>query len=156
MYNQESGAGSDEIRTQNFSAANRPESLLLQLIGYGIVSGAALAIDAALLYLLVRWAGWHYIVASSVSFIAGAFVAYTLSVHFVFRTRHVENRAIEFSYFLLLGLLGLFVNSAAMSVAVTGFGLGLLQAKFLAAISTFLTNFGLRRRLLFSPARATE
>lgn len=125
-------------------------------MGYGLVSAVALAIDAAILQVLVKQAGWHYLRASAVSFIAGAGVAYLLSVRFVFRFRRLSNRAVEFSYFLALGVVGLLVNAAAMSIAVTGVGLGLITAKLFAAICTFTTNLVLRRGLLFAAPRTSE
>jgi len=119
-----------------------------------LVSGAALALDAVILQTLVTIAKWHYLPASAVSFVVGAAVAYLLSVRFVFRSRQVDNRMLEFCYFFGLGLVGLIVNAAALSIAVTGVGLGLMTAKLLAAVCTFSTNFALRRRLLFSTSRS--
>jgi putative flippase GtrA len=128
-------------------------ALCLEVVGYGLVSAVALAIDAAILQTLVTIADWHYLPASTVSFIAGAAVAYTLSVRFVFRSRQLDNRVLEFGYFLGLGLVGLLVNAVALSVVISGVGLGLMTGKLVAAVCTFGTNFVLRRRLLFSPSR---
>jgi putative flippase GtrA len=127
-----------------------------ELVGYGLASVAALAADAGILRALVTVAGWHYLPASAVSFIAGAAVAYLLSIRFVFRFRQVSNGALEFGYFVALGLVGLLVNAAVLAIAISSAGLGLITAKLIAAICTFATNFMLRRKLLFSPARITE
>ena len=146
-------------RARTLSTPLRPDRLLslralcLEVFGYGLVSAVALAIDAAILQTLVTIAEWHYLPASAVSFVAGAVVAYVLSVRFVFRSRQVDNRVLEFSYFLGLGLVGLIVNSIALSIAITGVGLGLMTGKLVAAVCTFSTNFVVRRRLLFSPSR---
>ena len=68
---------------------------LTELLGYAAVSAAALALDICILKLLVTISGWHYIPASAVSFIAGAALAYALSVRYVFSVRASSNRAWE-------------------------------------------------------------
>jgi putative flippase GtrA len=135
-------------------ANNDPlRTLGLELVGYALASGAALAVDMAILASLVKLAHWPYLLAASLSFFSGATVAYLLSVKFVFRHRQVGKRPLEFSYFVGLGLLGLAVNAATLFVAVSGAGLDLMLAKLLAAAATFLTNFTVRRQMLFAPAR---
>jgi putative flippase GtrA len=134
----------------------RPSQLLLrdaslELLGYAVASAVALGIDLTTLRLLVEGAGWHYLPSSAVAFVAGAGVAYLLSARFVFRTRRFRSRTLEFSSFVALGVVGLVVNAATLSVAISAVGLGLVTAKLLAAICTFATNFTLRRKLLFSP-----
>ena len=133
----------------------RGTGLLTELVTYGVVSAAALALDAGLLLLLVRAAHWHYIPASIAAFTAGAIFAYVLSVRFVFRFRKIDNRALELGYFIGMGLAGMVVNAAMLSIAITLLGLDLLVAKLLAAACTFLTNFSLRRAILFSPRSAS-
>jgi len=127
--------------------------LVLELLGYGLASAVALAVDVAALEALVKLAGWHYLAAASVSFIAGGIVAYLLSVRFVFRFRQMDDHALELSCFVGLGVVGLAVNAALMFMAVTWAGLQLFTAKLLAALFTFATNFVLRRQMLFTPAR---
>lgn len=127
--------------------------LSFELFGYAIASAVALGVDMGLLKALVSLAGWHYLVAATVSFIVGAVVAYTLSVRLAFGSRRVTNRSVEFLYFAGLGVVGLGVNAAAISVCVGLVGLALMQAKLVAATCTFVTNFSLRRALLFTPRK---
>jgi putative flippase GtrA len=128
--------------------------LLLEVSGYAAVSLVALAVDTAVLYAFVNFAGWHYLPASVPAFAAGASVAYFLSVRWVFRFRQLRHRSLECASFVALGLAGLLVNAAALSVAIDAAGLGLITAKVLAAGCTFATNFTLRRQLLFVPPKA--
>lgn len=134
---------------------NAVRKLLWEVSGYGLVSAIALAVDMSLLRGLVNWAGWHYLPASAVAFSAGATVAYLLSVRFVFPVRKLHNPYLEFISFLGLGLAGLVVNAAALFVAISAAGLGLITAKLLAAGCTFATNFTLRRQFLFSPPKVS-
>jgi putative flippase GtrA len=128
--------------------------LFTEVLGYGLVSLVALAVDASVLYVFVNVVGWHYLLASVLAFSAGATVAYLLSVRFVFRFRHLRNPSLEFASFVALGLAGLLVNAAALFVAISAAGLGLITAKVLAAGCTFATNFTLRRQFLFVPPKA--
>lgn len=128
--------------------------LVTEALSYGLVSAVALGLDTSVLYGLVNWAGWHYIPASIVAFSAGAVMAYALSVRFVFSVHRLQNTYAEFISFLALGGVGMAINAAALFVAVSTVGLGLITAKLLAAGCTFATNFTLRRQLLFSPPKA--
>ncbi len=135
--------------------ANSVRKLAAEMFGYGVVSAVALAVDISILQSLVKLAGWHYLVASTFAFSAGAAVAYVLSVRFVFESHRLGSQALEFGYFVALGLAGLLVNAGALFVAVSAAGLDLVTAKLCAAVCTFATNFTLRRQLLFSPSRAS-
>jgi putative flippase GtrA len=135
------------------SSASPLRNLIPELLGYTLASGVALLVDVTVLAALVKQADWPLLAAASLAFIAGATVAYLLSVKFVFRHRRIERRPWEFGYFIGLGLVGLAVNDAMLFVAVSGAGLGLVVAKVLAAGATFATNFTLRRQILFAPVR---
>jgi putative flippase GtrA len=138
------------------SSGSPLRNLIPELLGYAWASGVALLVDVTVLAVLVKRAYWPLLAAASLAFIAGATVAYLLSVKFVFRHRQVPRRPLEFGYFVGLGLVGLAVNDAMLFVAVSGAGLGLVVAKVLAAGATFATNFTLRRQMLFAPARVRE
>ena len=124
---------------------------LFELMAYGIVSVLALVTDTLILRCLVMDADWNYIPASILSFVSGAVVAYLLSVRFVFRGHKTTNHALEFGYFLMLGLAGLVVNTIVLWLAVGIARRNLIASKLLASACTFITNFVLRRSLLFSP-----
>jgi putative flippase GtrA len=121
-----------------------------ELVGYGLATVVAFALDIGLLTLLVSRAGMHYVIAASLSFIAGGVLLYVLCVRFVFRARRVANRTLELSYFVALGVAGLVVQTVVMVVAVDLLGAHYLLAKLSAACCTFIANFLLRRTLLFS------
>lgn len=129
--------------------------LIREAIGYGAASACALAVDVAVLWTLVRFCGWGYLTAATASYLAGAVVAYRLSVTLAFKEHRLQNRRYEFVGFVLIGTLGIAVNAAVMSIAVRYLGLHYLLAKGLAAGFTFGCNFIVRRQLLFvrhSPA----
>ncbi len=124
-------------------------TLVIEAAKYAAVSVVALIVDTGLLLALTDYAGWYYLFAAAVSFLAGAVIAYALSVKFVFSAHRLHNRELEFVAFVLIGLAGLAVNVLVLSIAHGKLGIELLLAKGLAAGCTFLTNFALRRQLLF-------
>jgi putative flippase GtrA len=128
--------------------------LFVEAAKYAAASAAALIVDTGLLLLLTRIAGWYYLLAATASFLAGATVAYVLSVRFVFTAHRLHSRSLEFTSFVLLGLFGLAVNSLVLFVTVGRLGMDLLYAKAVAACFTFLANFALRRQLLFRAGAA--
>ena len=98
---------------------------------------------------LARRSGEALVERRERSAVVGAAVAYVLAVRFVFHAHRLHNRELEFLSFVLIGLVGLAVNVLVLSVAHGRLGMDLLPAKGVAAGCTFLTNFGLRRQLLF-------
>ena len=125
------------------------KAVLHEALGYAVVSGCALLADMALLALLVQVGGWHYLAAATTSFVAGACIAYSLSVRFVFSEHKLHNRRTEFLGFIALGGIGIAVNAAVIYAAVAWFGLHYLIAKCVAAGCSFGCNFVARRQLLF-------
>ncbi len=125
--------------------------LLLELFRYGMVSAIALIVDLGCLLLLAQLL--HYLLAATLSFILGGVVAYFLSVRFVFQHRKLDRVSTELSLFIALGLVGLIINAAIISLSVGHWSLSLPFAKMLAAGGTFTSNFILRKCLLFTAAR---
>ena len=125
------------------------DNLVNEAARYAAASAVALLADAGLLLALTRYAGLHYLFAATVSFMVGATIAYALSVRFVFRAHRLRNRELEFAGFVLIGLVGLAVNMLLLFIVHGQLGINLLLAKCCAAGGTFLTNFALRRQLLF-------
>src|SRR5580692_8487000 len=103
--------------------------LFTEAARYAAASAVAYVLDTGLLLILTRYAGWYYLLAATVSFLAGATVAYVLSVRFVFSAHRLRNRKLEFTSFVLLGLFGVAINLLVMFVTVGRLGMDLLYAK---------------------------
>jgi len=131
------------------------KTILKEAIGYGFASLAALAADMTVLWLLVRFLSVNYLVAATVSFVAGVFISYVLSVSLVFKTRRLTDRRTEFVAFTVLGSLGVGINAGVMGVAVRYGGLHYIMAKCVAAGFTFMCNFVARRQMLFARPSVT-
>jgi putative flippase GtrA len=120
---------------------------------YFLVSCIGLTIDTALLLFLKSLLGVPYIIAGTLSFVAGSIVGYFLCAHYVFetpgRTPHVG-----LTLFVLLGGVGLGINAIVLAGAVELAHAPILIAKGASAICTFFVNYWLRRRWVFMPAAA--
>lgn len=125
-------------------------ALVREIIPYALVTAVAFAVDVALLTVLVEVAGWPPVAAAAVGFIVGGFVAYLLSVRFVFRYRRVGDRRVEATSFIALGLVGLAINVGLMALAIELLAVHYLVGKLCAATVTFLVNYALRRLVLFT------
>jgi putative flippase GtrA len=126
---------------------------LREFIAYGLATCVAFAFDVGLLTLLVSGAGLHYLLGAAISFLSGGALLYWLSVRFVFRYRRLVNRSAEFSSFIALGVVGLIIQTLVMRLAVGEFHVHYLLGKLAAAGCTFVTNYLLRRTVLFSERR---
>ncbi len=124
-----------------------------EAFGYGAASVCALSVDLGILWGLVRFFSWDYLAAATVSFLAGATVAYGLALKLAFTHHRLRDRRAEFLGFVAIGGAGLAVNSSVMSIAVRYFGLHYLRAKCVSASLTFMCNFLVRRSLLLAPQR---
>lgn len=124
--------------------------LLRESFVYAAGAAAGFAVDFGLLWLLVEHAGLHYLVAATISFLAGTVVVYWVSVRHAFRYRRVADRRIEFGYFATIGAIGVGLNLFLMFALVEWLSLHYLLAKVGAAGVSFVANFAMRRWLLFT------
>ena len=127
-----------------------------ELVRYGLGAAAAFSVDAALLALQVELLHVHYLVAATISFLAGTAVVYWVSIRYAFSFRRLSDGPSEFGIFAAIGALGVLLNLAGMYVSVEGLHLHYLIGKVLSAAITFVTNFGLRRLLLFTPSHRAD
>jgi putative flippase GtrA len=117
---------------------------------------AAFCVDLAVLTLLVEFTAIHYLVAATTAFVLGTAVVYWVSVRHAFVFRRVKNSSGEFSLFVAIGIGGVVLNAAVIYIAVEVFELHYLIGKLASASVTFMSNYGLRKVLLFTswPAKA--
>lgn len=128
------------------------KALARDAVRYFGVSLLALGVDYGLLVALHRAAGLHYLVAASLSFVAGLVVAWTASAAFVFNGRRKLSRTRELIGFAVTGIAGLVLTQLLMMLLVDRVGVAPELAKIPVAGCVFVFNFVSRRALLFAPA----
>lgn len=130
--------------------------LLIQLIRYFISGGVAFVVDASLLYILTEWGGLHYMWSTVISYSVGLVITYLFSIFWVFDHRSVNNKAIEFSVFALIGVMGLGLTSLLMWLFTSKMGLFYLLSKIITTVLVFIWNFVAKKFLLFNKRKGCD
>jgi len=112
-------------------------------------SFSAFLFDFLILAGLVELLTLHYLAASAAGFVAGVSISYVLSVNWIFKTRSLKNKQLEYTLFLTIGAIGLGLNAVSMYILVEAFALHYLFARVIAGSAIFLFNFFTRRIVLF-------
>jgi putative flippase GtrA len=126
------------------------KTVVLEATRYAAVSACAFIIDITVLFILVHYLSWWYVAAATTSFLVGLLVAYVLSVTLVFHYRRLQDPRIEAASFAGIGVVGVMINAAAMTLGVRVLGVHYLVAKCGAAGFTSVWNFVARRQFLFA------
>lgn len=128
----------------------RPEKTIVQLFRYTFVSAASLAVDFLLLALLTEIFSIHYLLSAAFSYLGGLIVNYFLSIVWVFHSRKLDNRRLEFGIFLIIGIAGLGINELLMWLFVDVLALYYLLARVFSAGFGYAWKYVARKLILFS------
>lgn len=139
---------SPESETAPFVSTIGSEGLH-EFIRYFVASAIALLVDIGSLWLLTSVAAVPYLLSGAIAFVLGLVTIYVLSVRWVFRKRLVVNPHLEFALFALVGIIGLALNEAVLSVLTGYFGVFYLLSKAASVVLVFSWNFAARKWLLF-------
>jgi len=120
----------------------------IQFVKYLIVGGFCTIIDISLLYTLVTFIGLNYLIASIISFIISAIINYYLCVNWIFSIRVFKKYYQEFSYYIIISLIGLAINTLLIWSFTEFLGFYFIISKIFAAGGTFVWNFGARKYFL--------
>jgi putative flippase GtrA len=118
-----------------------------------LVSNVSFALDFCVCLLLVGRLKLNYLAATALSFTAGTALNYALSVLWVFDERPVENRRLEFGFYLFIAALGLGLNALSMLFFTGLLHVHYLVSRVLSASLVFFFNYFARKKLLFSQSR---
>lgn len=125
------------------------DRLLVQFVRYFFVGGFAFVVDFGLLYILTEYAGLHYLLSATLSFISGLLVNYIISCIWVFSNSKFKSRLVEFLFFAAIGVVGLLLNDALIWLFTDCIGTHYMFSKIVAAAIVYLWNFFARKYLVF-------
>jgi len=128
---------------------DKPENLFAQSFKYALGGGVSFVADFFILFLLTSFFHIHYLASAAIAYVLGSAVHYVLSVLFVFSSRRLENRSIEFILFALIGVIGLGMNEGIMWFFTEKIGFYYLYSKLIATFFVFFWNFSSRKYILF-------
>jgi putative flippase GtrA len=123
--------------------------MLAQFIRYLFVGGTAFVADFTTLALLKESGLLGVLGAAAVAFLVGTQVNYFLSTRWVFTSRRVKDRRVEFALFASVGLVGLGLNELIIWALTHRLAVHYLLAKVASAGLVLCWNFFARRLTLF-------
>jgi putative flippase GtrA len=119
-----------------------------QFLRYVVVAAVGLVVDFGVLVLLTESAGFHYLLAASVSFLLALVLNYLLSIWWVFPKSRFSRRQ-EFMLFAAIGVLGLVLNDVLIWLLTSRLGIYYVESKAITTVVVFLWNF-LARKAVFA------
>ncbi len=132
-----------EILTQD------TDNLLVQLMRYIVVGGVSFVVDWGLLFVLTEFAGLHYLISATLSFLAGLVVNYVLSTYWIFRHSKLSSKWAEFIIYSMIGVIGLGLNNLFLYLLTDKVGFHYMFSKIIVAAVVMLWNFFARKLILF-------
>jgi len=127
----------------------KSDNLFVQLLRYFGVSGICFLVDSGTLFALTEFAGLHYQLSTFVGYCLGMVLNYFLSVTWVFKTKRLANRPVEFGVFVGIGLVGMAINQGVMWLCTDLIGLYFLLSRFVSAGIGYSWKFFARKYVLF-------
>lgn len=122
--------------------------IFTQAVKYFIVGGLCTIVDVGLLYALTQFLGINYLISSVISFMSGAVLNYFLCTIWIFKTRVVINRVLEFLFYIIITAVGLGINTLIIWLLTDFFYFHYLLSKIGAIFFTYWWNFGARKYFL--------
>ena len=122
----------------------------IQFFRYVIVGGFSFVVDYGLLFVLTEYAGFHYIVSATLSFIAGLVVNYLLSTRWIFRNSKLSSTTVEFIIYGAIGVVGLVLNNILLYLFTDVLHIHYMISKLITAALVMGWNFVGRRVILFN------
>ena len=123
---------------------------ILQLFRYGFVGGVAFAVDYGTLFGLTHYAGVPYLWSAAIAFILGLVTNYLISISWVFQHSGKMNVWQEFTFFAIIGVIGLGLNELIMYVGTDMMHLHYMISKLISTAIVFFWNFFARKFILFN------
>lgn len=121
-----------------------------EFVRYICVGGVCTLIDITVLYVLANYVGLNYIISSIISFTVGGIINYFLCTTWIFDVRLVNNRYKEFSIYIFISIIGLFINTVSITLITELCGLHFMLSKILSTGVTLIWNFLGRKLILHS------
>ena len=127
----------------------KANNVFLQLFRYTFVGGFAFVVDFGLLYILTEYTALHYLLSTSLAFIAGLIVNYAISKLWVFDKSAIRMPTMEFIVFTIIGITGLAFTDLLMWLFTEKVGMFYMHSKVITTIIVFFWNFFARKYIIF-------
>lgn len=108
---------------------------------YLLVGGTCTVLDFLILYLLVNTFSVNYVLSSVISFSLAVLLNYYLCTLWIFKVRKVSNVYKEILFYILISVVGLFLNSGLIWFLTETFSMQFLLSKVFATPIVLIWNF---------------
>ena len=115
-----------------------------------IASGSISSIlDLFTLIILVELFNFNYLTGGIIGLILGTTLNYFISIKWIFNSRQVDNKKLEYIIFIFLGLIGGILNIALLWFLTEKVEIYYIVSRITAASTVFIFNFIARKFILF-------
>ncbi len=122
-----------------------------------ITSGTtAGTVEFSLLFTLTHYAGFHYLLSSTLAFVVAVCVGFTLQKFWTFEDKSLSSIHRQAIQYLSLGLLNLSINAVLMLILVEKFHLWYMLAQFVACGVMACSNFIIYNLFIFKTDTESE
>jgi putative flippase GtrA len=122
----------------------------IEFFRYIFVSGLALIVDYGFYLSILALDTDNPPMIAAISYLTGLLVAYLLSINKVFKNGWLRKRRwIEFTLFLISGLVGATISFISVEIYLVKFGKDLIAAKTIAVILSFIVVYLIRKKIIF-------
>lgn len=129
--------------------SKRELDIKIQLVRFVMVGVTTVALDFCTLVSLVEYFNINYLVSATFGFLIGSITNYFLSVRFVFIDGKYSSKILEFTYFLVITLIGLILNYFTMYVFTEIIIIPYFISKFFSLFFVASTNFLMKKFFVF-------
>lgn len=124
------------------------KKLIAQFMKFGVVGFIAFFIDYGLLAFCTEVLHINYLVSATIGFTVSVVFNYLASMRYVFTHKEGMSRRREFIIFVVLSVIGLFINNAIMWLGVEVIHWHYLVVKIFATAVVMVWNFVTRKIFL--------
>lgn len=114
---------------------------LFHLLRYLISGGTAATTHVSALFVLVQFAGFHYLMASVFAYILAIGVSFTLQKFWTFQDKLVHDVHMQFGRYITVVLANLILNTFLMYILVSHAGLWYVLAQILTTAVVAVTGY---------------
>ncbi len=125
------------------------DTMPVQVFRYILAGTAAYVLDYSALVVFTETVKLHYLTSAAMAFLMGAVASYVLNVTWVFNDRAFKSRRLEFSIFLSIGIVGLFLNHYCIKFFTESANMHYLASKLISSVVVSVANFSARKYILF-------
>lgn len=118
------------------------------LILYGIIGCSTASLDF-IIYTLLIHAGIYYVIANSISVVAGIVTSFFLNRQYNFKVK--DNTKRRFVIFLTVGLCGMLLSNLILYICVDLFDLNKIVSKLLSIVLVVILQFIINQYITFKP-----